>query len=416
MKTTIFQLDNWREISHTLARNKTRTFLTAFGIFWGTAILALCWGGGRGFQGIMRRQFQGLATNMAVVSAGATSIPYNGYNKGRTWSITDRDIESLRRSITDFKDFTSVIQTYSSSVKSTTASTSASCSGVQPDFWKIQTLKLLEGRLTNQADGERLRKCAVIGKDIAASLFGNGSAVGQMISVDGVYYKVIGVVEQLSEANIGGEPDRTIFVPSAVLKRTYNIGDSNGYLIFTTRRGVKPGDVENHIRHILYKSHSIAPDDPKAMQFSDISEMFEMVDNIFSGVDLLTLFVGIGTLLAGVIGVGNIMWIIVKERTQEIGIRRAIGATPSDIITQILSESIVLTTIAGLAGICFSAFVLGAIDHAQYDPWLGAPGFELTFTHAVVIFISFLILGTAAGSIPAFRAMRIKPVEAINDR
>ena len=148
----------------------------------------------------------------------------------------------------------------------------------------------------------------------------------------------------------------------------------------------------------------------------NMAEAFRMVDNLFLGVSLLALFVGAGTLIAGIIGVGNIMWIIVKERTQEIGIRRAIGAKPRDIVVQILSEGMVLTAIAGTAGICFATLVLTIVDKVTYDEWLGSAHFQLQFSHAVTIMIVFLVLGTAAGLIPAIKAMRIKPIEAMRDK
>ena len=163
-------------------------------------------------------------------------------------------------------------------------------------------------------------------------------------------------------------------------------------------------------------NHPISPDDDKAMWVMDISEEFEMIDNLFLGVSLLALFVGAGSLMAGIIGIGNIMWIIVKERTQEIGIRRAIGAKPRDIIVQILSDGVVLTSIAGLAGVCFATLVLALVDNLTADPVLGSAGFTLTFSQAIGIVLTFLVLGTAAGTLPAIKAMRIKPIEAMRDK
>ncbi len=163
-------------------------------------------------------------------------------------------------------------------------------------------------------------------------------------------------------------------------------------------------------------NHPISPDDDKAMWFLDISEQFEMVDNLFMGISLLALFVGAGTLLAGVIGVGNIMWIIVKERTREIGIRRAIGAKPSDIIAQILTESMTLTAVSGVTGVCFAVGALALTEKLTYDPILGSAHFDLAMADAAGIVVAFLILGTLAGIIPALKAMRIKPVEALNDK
>ncbi|MDE5694182.1 MAG: FtsX-like permease family protein, partial [Duncaniella sp.] len=226
---------------------------------------------------------------------------------------------------------------------------------------------------------------------------------------------VIGVIGQTSEINIGAKMDESIFIPYNTMRRSYNLGNRIHIFMMTFKNGCKPGDYERLVRHVIASNHPIAPDDDGAINYFNISEMFEMVDNVFAGITLLALFVGIGSLLSGVIGVGNIMWIIVRERTHEIGIRRAIGAKPRDIITQILSESMVLTTIAGIAGIVFATIILGLVEMASDGP-AGPIRFQLSFSQATGILITFLILGTAAGIIPAVKAMRIKPIEALNDK
>ncbi|MDE7095868.1 MAG: ABC transporter permease, partial [Muribaculaceae bacterium] len=210
--------------------------------------------------------------------------------------------------------------------------------------------------------------------------------------------------------------DECVILPSSTMKRAFNVGNKVDFFVYTAPAGKSPSDNEATIRRILSSSHSISPDDRNAVEFMDISEMFEMIDNLFIGISLLALFVGFGSLLAGVIGVGNIMWIVVKERTHEFGIRRAIGATPVDITIQVLSESIMLTLVAGTLGVCFGALVLGIADRMTFDPVLGHAGFELTFRAAVTIVALFFVLGSLAGTIPAIRAMRIKPIEALNDK
>lgn len=205
--------------------------------------------------------------------------------------------------------------------------------------------------------------------------------------------------------------DESIFIPFNSMRRSYNMGNRVHNFMMTLKSGYSPSDFENLIRRLIASNHPIAPDDQGAIFYFDVSEQFKMVDNVFLGISLLALFVGVGTLLSGVIGVGNIMWIIVRERTHEIGIRRAIGAKPRDIIVQILSESMVLTTIAGIAGIVFSTLILAGAENA-----LGTIRTQLTFAQATEILTAFLVLGTAAGIIPAIKAMRIKPIEALNDK
>ena len=409
MRLSIFDADTWREIGATLARNKTRTFMTAFGIFWGTAILAICWGGGRGLQGMLSRNFHGFATNLGFMSPSYTTEAYGGFNEGRNWTFRATDIAEIRRSIPEI-EYSSTLQQTPTTAKQGINSAATSVAGIEPDYWRVQSVLLDEGRLLNESDEQFSRKSAVIGRNIARQLFGTGEAIGKFIQVDGLFFMVVGIARQKSEATIMNRVDDTVFIPNSTFVRAYNLGDNYGGFIYTTTPPATPTDIMPRIRRILYRNHAISPTDEGALQFGDVSEMFGMISKMFTGVDLLMLFVGLGTLLAGVIGVGNIMWIIVKERTSEIVIRRAIGATPTDIIMQILAESTVLTTVAGLAGITFAAIILGVLDTVTYEDTFGAAGFELSFATAVTIMIAFLVLGTAAGIIPALKSVRDKRI------
>ncbi|MDE5813440.1 MAG: ABC transporter permease [Muribaculaceae bacterium] len=415
MKTSFFDIENWREIGATLARNKTRTFLTAFGIFWGTAMLAMLFGGAQGFEGVMRRNFAGFSTNLGAAFSNSRSIPYKGFNKGSGWSMTTEDIDLIRQMAPAIEYSTEADQrngtaAYGSKTKS------AGITGIEADYVKIMEPVINEGRFLNHADVVNERKVAVIGKDIATSLFGNDSPIGKHVSVDGIYFLVVGVASQLSDATINRRIDECVTIPASTMRRAYNLGNKVGLFLYTAPQGHSPSENEPVMRRIFSSAHSISPDDTKAVEFLDISEQFKMIDNLFLGISLLALFVGFGSLMAGVIGVGNIMWIVVKERTQEFGIRRAIGAKPLDITVQVLSESIMLTLVAGSLGVCFGALVLGIADHIAYDPLLGNAGYELSFRTAVTIVLLFFILGSAAGTVPALRAMRIKPIEALNDK
>ena len=275
---------------------------------------------------------------------------------------------------------------------------------------------LYEGRLINASDLSPTRKVAVIGKNVASELFGNESPVGKYVSLNGIYFLIVGVAGQSGEVSLAGRIDDNILIPITTMRQAFHQGNYVGFLVFTVDPGHTPTELKPYIRRALCANHPIHPDDQSAIYVEDMAENFEIIDNVFLGVSLLAIFVGFGSLMAGVIGVGNIMWIIVKERTQEIGIRRAIGAKPIDIIVQILSESMVLTTIAGIAGVCFASLVLGVVDHATLDPINGSAHFELRFMNAVWIVVTFFVLGTAAGTIPAIKAMRIKPIEAMRDK
>ena len=409
MKNPIFDIENWKEIFTTLSRNKTRTFLTAFGIFWGTAMLGMLLGGAKGMESQMRAQFEGFATNTAFVMAGRTSMPYKGFKKGNYWQLTWADVNSIRR-IPGVKLASATNSTWGSSAVYEQKHTSTQVQGVEPSYVQINEPIIYSGRFINDADEATARKVCVIGKRVAADLFGMDSPIGKNIAVNGIYYKVVGVCGSRSEVNINGNLDEGVCIPLTTMQQAYNMGDKVGLLMMLADNGYRFSELRPKIEYTIRQNHPIHPDDKKAMWFIDISEQFEMVDNLFFGLSLLAGFVGAGTLLAGVIGVGNIMWVIVKERTQEIGIRRAIGAKPRDIIVQILSESVVLTFIAGMGGICFSVLVLNVAE------MLFGGSFQLAFKQAVGILVAFAVLGTAAGIIPSLKAMRIKPIEALNDK
>jgi putative ABC transport system permease protein len=416
MKIPLFDIDNWKEITATLARNKTRTILTAFGIFWGTAMLALLMGGSKGMQGLLQRNFSDLATNSAIIHPNRTQLAYKGFKKGSTWAMTQSDVDNIRMGVDGIKASSSVLSlSMTSTAKYGTKNTSTQIHGVESEYRYILTPVIYEGRFINESDVRNQRKVCVVGKNVADDLFKTESPIGNFIEIDNIYYKVVGVAGQTSQIEIDGKIDDIITLPLTTVRRAYNLGDKIGYFFFEMNDNIKPSDIQARMEHIIRLSHPIHPDDKQAINFIDISEEFKMVDNLFTGVDILALFVGLGSLLAGIIGVGNIMWIIVKERTQEIGIRRAIGAKPRDIIIQILSESMVLTIIAGVFGICFSVLILFVLAKGTSVNGV-EPGFQLPFSVAIYILLTFLILGSAAGLIPSIKAMRIKPIEALNDK
>ena len=415
MRLTIFQLENWREIGATLARNKTRTFLTAFGIFWGTAMLAMLLGGAEGFKGIMSRNFAGLATNMGGMGSNPRSISYMGFNKGSYWTLTTEDVDDIRR-IAPAIEYSSALNGRSVTGVYSVRSKAAQAQGIEPEYGKIMLPRIYEGRFINARDYSETRKVVVLGRNIASELFGNESQVGKRLSLNGVYFTCIGVAGQVGEASIMGRIDDNYIIPGSTLRQAFNQGNSVGFFIYTAPAGHKPDENEAAIRRFLSGRHAIHPADSQAFWFMDLSEMFDQINSIFMGIAILAGFVGAGSLLAGVIGVGNIMWIVVKERTHEFGIRRAIGATPADITVQVLSESVLLTLVAGTAGVCFATIVLGIVDYFTTDPMLGKAGFEISFGLALAIVATFFVLGSAAGTLPAIKAMRIKPIEALRDK
>ncbi len=411
MKTSIFDLENWREIGATLSRNKTRTFLTAFGIFWGTAMLAMLLGGEKGLEHKLMSNFEGFATNCAIIGSGRRTISYEGFNKGSYWSITTDDVEALRNGIPEIDAIAALYSVGGISVTDGSTATASMVQGVSPDFPKIFLPVIYDGRFINASDENASHKVCVIGKQVSEKIYGTESPVGQYLSVGGIYYRIVGVAGQTAEVQVGGAKiDEEVIIPMSAMRRNFNLGNSAGDVCILVRQGISPSSLQPRIERILGRAHHIHPDDHNAMFFFDIAEQFEMVEHLFAGVTLLAMFVGISSLIAGIIGVGNIMWVIVKERTNEIGIRRAIGARPSDIVMQILSEGVALTVVAGLSGIVFSTIVLAAAAK------MIGPGFDLQLSTALGIMVTFVILGTLAGLIPSLKAMKIKPIEAINDK
>lgn len=414
MINPIFDIENWKEIFATLSRNKTRTFLTAFGIFWGTAMLAMLLGGADGLKALMSKQFDGFATNTAFVWGNQTSMPYKGFKKGMYWSLDTEDLERVSK-IKGVRDATGSMSHWGMTITYGRQRSSSGLMGVMPAYTEFMHPIIVEGRFINESDESAARKVCVLGKRVASTLFGAESPLGKNIAVGGIYYKVVGVCEARSEITVNGNLSESVIIPLATMRKAFNYGDAIGLMMLIAEDGYDFKDLEEPIKRAIRQNHPIHPDDAKAIEFMNISEMFEMINNLFLGLSILAGFVGFGTLLAGIIGVGNIMWVIVKERTTEIGIRRALGAKPRDIIVQILSEGVVLTFIAGVAGICFAAGVLGGVNYLM--TLQGNPaGFQLGFGTAVAITVVFAVLGTAAGIIPAVKAMRIKPIEAINDK
>lgn len=410
MRTGFFDLENWREIGVTLSRNKTRTFLTAFGIFWGTAMLAMLLGGADGLERMLRKNFEGFATNSAVLFANRRTVSYQGFNKGTSWDMTTADIAALRQ----VPGMDAVAPTVSGQTVTASAgkhSTTTPIQGVDQDFVRVFLPTIVSGRFINEADQRDRAKVAVLGRNIAAKVFPGRDPVGQFVNLGGIYYKVVGVAAQEAEVNINGTKiDDNVTLPMSTTAAAFNLGDVVEGVMITALPGHTPSEIKPRIVRAIRARHPIAPEDDQALFFFDVSEQFKMVDSLFMGITFLALFVGIGTLVAGIIGVGNIMWVIVKERTTEIGIRRAIGARPVDILTQILSEGIVLTLVAGMAGIVFATVALAVTEH------LADEKFQITFGQGAGIMVIFVFLGVAASIIPSLKAMKIKPIEAINDK
>lgn len=408
--------NSFSEILNVLTRNKSRTFLTGFGVFWGVFMLVGLVGGGDGLKEILNNNLAGFATNSAVVWAQPTTKPYHGFRKGRQWTLNYDDIKRLRAHVPELDVITPTISRWGANATHDDRSASGIIKGVLPEMQKVSEPKMMYGRYINQMDISQGRKVCVIGKQVYKSLFPKGGdPCGDVIRIDSVYFSVVGVNYSDGNMNVNGNDQQAVFLPLSLVQQIYNRGHSVDIICVTGKPGVVMSDITDKIRHVIAKAHDVAPDDEKGVMVFNTEMMFSMVDNMFRGINMLIWLVGIGTLLAGAIGVSNIMMVTVRERTVEIGIRRAIGATPRNILSQIIQESILLTSIAGMSGILFVVLVLQGLEMANTTDGVAAAHFQISFWTAIGAVVLLSVLGVLAGLAPALRAMSIKPVDAMRD-
>ncbi len=408
-------LDKWEEIFITITRNKTRSFLTAFGVFWGIFMLVALMGGSQGVKDMLSSNFEGFATNSGFMGTNNTSKPYKGFKKGRFWDLENKDVKLIKDNVPEIDLITPTLAKWGMTAFFAENKISCTLKGAYPEYDRIETPKITIGRSINDIDVKEQRKVCVIGKRIYETLFPHGeNPCGKFIRVNGIYYKVIGVNNSSGNMSINGNSRTSITIPFTTMQNNYNFGNKIGLLCYTAKQGHPISEIQEKVATIVKENHFIHPDDKQGVIMVNAEAMFSMVDNLFKGINTLSWMVGLGTLLAGAIGVSNIMMVTVKERTTEIGIRRAIGAKPKDILKQILSESMVITIMAGMAGICFGVLILQMMEMgtAQSD----SPGhFQISFWMAILACIILMVLGMLAGLAPAYRAMSIKPIEAIRD-
>ena len=411
-----FDIDRLREILDVLSRNKSRTFLTGFGVFWGVFMLVGLVGGGDGLKGLLSNNLAGFATNSAIVWAQPTTKPYHGFRKGRQWNLTYKDVKRLRAQVPELDVITPTITRWGSNATHDDRSSSGIVKGVLPDMQRVSEPKMLYGRYINQMDIVQGRKVCVIGKQVYKNLFPKGGdPCGDVIRIDSVYFSVVGVNYADGNMNVNGNDQQAIYMPLSLVQQIYNRGESIDMICVTGRPGVTMSDITDRIRTVIALDHHVDPNDEKGVMVFNTEMMFSIVDNMFTGINLLIWLVGIGTLLAGAIGVSNIMMVTVRERTVEIGIRRAIGATPRMILSQIIQESILLTSVAGMSGILFVVLVLQELEMANTTDGVVSAHFQISFWTAIGAVVLLSVLGVLAGLAPAIRAMKVKPVDAMRD-
>jgi len=417
----MFDLDHWREIYEVLSANKLRTFLTAFGVFWGLFMLMVMLGSGNGLENGVRKDFSDSATNSFFVWGRATTKPYRGLKIGRPIVLTNEDTAAIRAQVPDAEVVAPRLQLggYRSgnNVTRGTKAGSFNVMGDTPDIRRIQGMELERGRFLNDLDLRERRKVAVIGSRVVELLFEpDEDPIGEHILVAGVHFRVVGTIESIQSIEDNERDSATIYVPFTTFQSAFNYANRVAWWAITSRDGVPASQAENEVLALLRKRHDVAPDDEQALGHFNLEEEFNEIQGLFAGIRVLVWIVGIGTLAAGAIGVSNIMLVIVRERTKEIGVRRAIGATPSWIVLQIVFEAVLLTSMAGylglFAGMGLMDLIAWLLTRSGAEPdMFSNPGVDLgSAGQALVILV---VSGVLAGIIPARRAIRLTPVQAL---
>jgi|MudIll2142460700_1097286.scaffolds.fasta_scaffold13952_2 putative ABC transport system permease protein len=413
----MFDLDKWKEIWATLRSNKLRTFLTAFGVFWGIVMLMAMLAFGSAMQTGSRKQMKGMATNLLFCWGQQTTESFDGLPPGRQVKFNTDDIQLLRKLpgveyLAPRLQLGGWMNNFTVGFESKTGTFTVMAD--YPELKHIIAFEYEAGRFINERDIAEQRKVAVIGKAVREQLFGDRDPIGQYIKISGVYFQVIGVTKTLRSGQMGDRDANTLFVPFTTLKTAFKMGDRVGFFAMTAKPGTDGPELERQVREALARHHRISPDDELAIGSFNMFVMFGKFQTFFFVLALVSWIVGGATLLAGVIGVSNIMLITVKERTKEIGVRKALGATPISIVAMVMKESIVLTLIAGLCGVAFGVGILIVADAVlanMPDSPLGPPSVSLgTVLKAIAVLVT---AGGIAGIMPASHAASIKPIEAL---
>jgi len=418
----MFDIDRWNEIFSALKKNKLRSFLTAFGVFWGIFMLIIMAGAGKGLERGITSGVGQVATNSFFMWTESTSEPYKGFKRGRYWNYDNDDVTYIRKHIEEADVVSPRLFGWRGGNNTVRGDKTANFNikGDYPEWSVIDPVDVKMGRWLNDVDIIQKRKICVIGEKVEEAMFKQGeNPIGEYIRVNGVYYQVVGVIKPISNININGRTEESVFLPFTTMQVAYNYGNNVHIMGITAKKGYSASFVEDKVIAAMKERHAIAPNDVQAVGHVNLEKQFKMFSTLFMGIQVLTWIVGIGTLLAGVIGVSNIMLVIIKERTQEIGIMRAIGATPYKIISQIIMESVFLTTVAGYLGLFFGIVVLEgtnkllemAAQGGNKDIFIKEPGIGLGV--AVACLMILIVSGAIAGYIPAKKAVEIKPIDAL---
>lgn len=413
----MFNLERWEEIFDTIRKNKLRTFLTGLSVASGIFILVILLGIGQGMQNGISQQFEEDASNLLYVWTGRTSIEYKGLNPGRAIQLKNEDFNYTALKYRDeLENKSAVYRIWNGIVNYKKESGSYRVEGVLPDYQFLENSSMITGRYINENDQENFEKVVVIGNRVKNDLFKDVDPVGLYLQISDINFKVIGVF-----SDPGGEREESrVFVPLSTGQRVFNGSNNLNNMAFTLEEEdnfdaalAASNKFSEELKQYLKEKHSIAPEDDRAIT---VNNTLENAKRFFTLMDMIKFFfwgVGICTIIAGIVGVSNIMLIIVKERTREIGVRKALGAEPLSIIGMILHESIFVTAIAGLVGLISSLALLEVIGPLIETEFIANP--SVNFTVALITVVILIVAGALAGFFPAWRAARIKPIVALRD-
>jgi putative ABC transport system permease protein len=408
----MFDLDKWQEIFSTIKKNKLRTFLTGFSVAWGIFMLIVLLGSGYGLENGVKREFEGDAVNYISINGGITSLPYQGMKAGRQIQFTNDDPMMLNN--IDFVDMTAS-RSYvfgSSTISYQNEYGSFDIFAISPTYEYVESLRLANGRYVNNYDIENFRKVVSLGKVVKEALFKEKDPVGEYVKINGVQFLVVGWFD-----DPGGDRDISrVYIPISTSQRVFNQGNivRNISLIMQNTNIDESNKALDEAKTMLSSKYKFDPQDSRALFIFNSIENYQRFMDLFAGIRLFIWIIGIGTIIAGIVGVSNIMMIVVKDRTKEIGIRKSMGATPWSIISLILQESVLITAFAGYFGLVLGVGLLELVSKfLPSTDYFANP--EIDFNIAIGATLILIISGAIAGFVPARKAAAVKPVEALRD-
>ena len=416
----LFDKNTWQEVFGSIGKNKTRTVITVIGVLWGIFIYIALSGAAKGLDNGFEKQFETVAMNSMFVWAQSTSMPYDGYKTGRQLQLKLGDVKVLKNRIPEIENIAprnvrGVFGDEPGLIVRGQKSGNYAVYGDYPVFTQIATKKIYDGgRFINDEDIEQTRKVCVIGERTQKELFEEDEdPIGGYIRIDNIYFQIVGVHKFTPGG--GFESDSDIYIPFTTYRKLYNTGENVGWLTIAAYDDADVVQAEEDVKAILKGIHRVDPKDERAFGSFNLGEVFNRIMGFSKGMTFLSLVVGIATIFAGVIGIGNILLISVKERTKELGVRRALGATPSEVRSQIILESVFLTMIAGILGIILGAATLSIIDNLTKDGDFPYTNPTVPIPYVLGALVIMVVLGTLIGLIPAQRAVSIKPIDALRE-